>query len=87
MTKIRAYRILMGMSQDEFCKLFDLSRSTLSYWERGKCDPPPILFRLLQKAYPVSKEALDAQMQVPNHARVKRAEPEELKRIRMRFKQ
>ena len=73
MTRLKAYRTLIGQTQREFAEYLGVPYSTLCYWEQGKGDPPPIVYNLIRHLHPIPEDVIEVQMQKPNSERVKRA--------------
>lgn len=47
---IKEIRNYTGLTQEAFCKLYNIPRSTLEKWESGSRKPPEYLINLLQRA-------------------------------------
>jgi transcriptional regulator with XRE-family HTH domain len=62
---VRRARLLMGMTQEAFCKEFDVDPGTVSRWERGKLKPAPHVWKRIREIAlhvggPLSDEVITA---------------------------
>lgn len=55
---LAAARVNAGLSQDQLCKILNISKTTLSNWERGHKEPPYNAVRRLSELSGIPMEFL-----------------------------
>jgi putative transcriptional regulator len=46
--QIRDLRYSLRMTQEQFAASIGISKSTVQRWERGECDPSPIVYKIIE---------------------------------------
>lgn len=71
MTLIRAYRIYLNRTQNEFAQMISTPLSTYQKWEQGQHKPPKLVIRYIENTYHLRPELVADWLSLPSAPRAK----------------